>query len=271
MAITVYSMDEMQRLLREGGFPIKAPIISGSTDYGDTANTLTLLDVGHPLIFDPSTTRIQTLPTTGVLLGDIVRIVNIAAAQKITVESSDGDDILTFQNGSVDMMALQAAPTDRTHWRMMNNTGGASPYCWAFREAVLAAQDFTTATEIILDAEIKDNNSDFNISNGRFNPKITGTYRVSASARITLWAPDAGGALVFIRKNGLSSSGNNISGSIMLADSSSDDGYGNVSGILELDGINDYISLYIFVAVDTSVTVLTTAASTMLTANRIGD
>ena len=66
----------------------------------------------------PTATRVITLPTEDILEGEPIEIRNLATAQDVTVESSDGDDIATYRNGKREFVSLQDIPTDETHWQV---------------------------------------------------------------------------------------------------------------------------------------------------------
>lgn len=152
----------------------------------DAAHTLTIKDIGKKLVITPTATRIQTLPTTSIQAGDIIEIHNLAASESVTIESSDGDDIATWQNGSIKIIALQDTPTDQTHWSIAEALGGASPKFWVHRNGVDQSSIGVTA-EIIrwTVADINIGNSfavDADDSGGagesRWTPGVPGTYVV---------------------------------------------------------------------------------------------
>ncbi|KKK84650.1 hypothetical protein LCGC14_2781230, partial [marine sediment metagenome] len=81
---------------------------------------------GWNFIITPTTTRVLTLPTTDVKVGNKIHFTNLAATQEITIEASGGADIATFQDGSMSLMALQDTPTTAAHWRIMDVHGSAA-------------------------------------------------------------------------------------------------------------------------------------------------
>ena len=87
----------------------------------DTAHTLTYAgDRRHTIT--PTVTRIITLPTTDVIAGTKITVINLAAAQDVTIESSDASDIVTFQDGLVVLEALIDTPIVDTDWALTLNT-----------------------------------------------------------------------------------------------------------------------------------------------------
>lgn len=148
----------------------------------DAAVTL-VEDDGRLFTITPTTTRIITLPTTGILAGESIEIHNFAATEKITIESSDGDDIASFQDGHMVLMAKQDTPTDRTHWEIVRVSGGASPSFYAHRDNV--NQTNITGFDVvefdsIASSQGFDNNNNYNVTTFKFEPSVPGTYMIGA-------------------------------------------------------------------------------------------
>jgi hypothetical protein len=87
---------------------------------GSDADTTLTVSSARTQIVVPTADRVYTLPTTSVLAGDIFTIFNnaaVASGFEIIVKSSDADVVVTcYPQCSVQVMALQATPTDTTHW-----------------------------------------------------------------------------------------------------------------------------------------------------------
>lgn len=75
---------------------------------------------------EPTASRDKTLPTTNVIEGTQIRIVNKAAFDYV-VKSDNGDTIVTFQNGMVMIEALQDTPTTSSHWAVRENSTITTP------------------------------------------------------------------------------------------------------------------------------------------------
>lgn len=183
MSIQVYGMDELNRFIREGGLPLMEPIITNGyqadpNNLANSAHTLTVADGWHFTI-DPSATRIITLPFTSVNKGNRIEIHNLAAAQKITIESSDGDDIATFQNGHMVLVAKQDTPTDKTHWKITDVSGGASPSFYANGDSAqtVVGSDFAEFPDLS-PSYTHDTNDNYNVSTHTWTPTVPGYYYV---------------------------------------------------------------------------------------------
>lgn len=173
----------------------------GALVLADSNITLTLAELFRALVQTPTANRIITLPSVGVEIGATVWLHNLATAQKFTIESSDGDDICQFQDGSMRLMALQDTPTDRTHWRILDVYGGASPF---FSARLSATQSNITgpADQIEFDSERSDNNSNYDhVTNFRFTPTVPGTYLFSV---YVAWAALTAGdvCVISLREDG---------------------------------------------------------------------
>ena len=157
----------------------------------NAAVTLGSDEINHIFVITPTVTRIITLPTTGVVVGDTIEIHNASATVKITVEASGGGDIASFRDGSMRLMCITATPTTAAHWRMVEATGGANPY---FDVEKTSNQEAGTAQEIITwDVINEDNNGDFDLGNEWFLPTVPGLYDIGAA--LTWAGPNAGDLL----------------------------------------------------------------------------
>ncbi len=205
----------------------------------DTANTFSREDMGKTFVADPSATRIQTLPTTGVGKGEVIAFVNLAAAQKITIEASGGGDIATFQDGYMQLMAKQDEPTTAAHWMILHVTGGASP---AFRASRSSNQSNITGTDKILhDNIVFDYNDNYdNSTNYRFQPTVPGLYQFIAVGRwltATLAAADliiykvSRQGTAIATKRDISHDGTNSKSQIVICQE-------------EADGLSDYFEVF---------------------------
>ncbi|KKK84208.1 hypothetical protein LCGC14_2785660, partial [marine sediment metagenome] len=193
-----------------------------------------------------------TLPTIDILLGNTFEIHNLAAAQKITMESSDGDDIATFQDGGMTLMALQNTPTDRTHWRILKVVGGASPTFSVHRSSNQTIST-TAATKIEWNAEDVDNNSNFDIAtNHRFTPTVPGNYLFVIIVR---WGSvtTAEAISMLLQKNGVG-----IYTSSGAADDAANPGNpgSHISIIVDMNGTTDYVEVQSDSTVDSSYDIL---------------
>lgn len=97
----------------------------------NTNNLATVAAGSYPLTLTSESSRVQVLnpagagdvnlPSTGVATGTTFRIVNRASNVALTIKSSDGDTVLgNFYNGYAVVTALQATPTDATHWHVQD-------------------------------------------------------------------------------------------------------------------------------------------------------
>jgi hypothetical protein len=143
------------------------------------------------------------------------------------------------------------------------------PSCWAYLGSGVGGQDYTGDVEIVLDTEVYDTNSNFNVSTGRFTPTQAGKYLISASADINLWTPAAAPSYLYIRKNGSPVSPNQIFSMFVIGEADTDHGQASTTGIFDMNGTTDYISMHIFVSTDASVTISGGSGSTRLHASRI--
>lgn len=169
----------------------------------DDANVvLTSADLFRPLIQTPTANRVITLPTTGVGAGATIDLHNLATAQKFTIESSDDDDICQFQNGSMKLMALQDAPTDMTHWRILDGSGGARPN---FQVSLSADQAIAVTTDVVVEFDTIDidNNDNFDgITNYEWIPTVPGTYEFHITLLLNGLTTDST-ARTMLHKNGV--------------------------------------------------------------------
>jgi len=94
----------------------------------DANATLTVADAMHQVFTGLTVTRDCTLPTTGVLAGDVWRIENTTAFD-LVIKGSNGTAITvantatidaTIQTGFVLLQAVQATPTTHLHWRVLD-------------------------------------------------------------------------------------------------------------------------------------------------------
>ena len=208
----------------------------------DGAITLNQGEANRRLVIKPTATRIITLPSVGIIAGDIVQLHNLAASEKITPESSDGDDIASFQNGAMSMMALQAAPTDRTHWRILDVFGGANPSFHGHR----TSSQFnigTGFTKIRFTAKLFDTNDNFAEDAAdtdvggilsRFTPTVPGKYEIFVNIQFT--PSDAHHLEVNINKNS--------DGHIFRDNPGSTANHSTGGSILlDMDGLTDYAEI----------------------------
>ena len=144
---------------------------------------LTVQHVGKRLLITPTDFWLILLPTTGVVAGDKIELHNLAPLQKFTIGSSDGDTICQFQDGWMELMALQATPTDSTHWRIVDGGGGARPSFFAHRNGILQNNilgrdqiEFNNAWT----GPGFNNNGNYNTMLFRFEPTVPGLYYVYA-------------------------------------------------------------------------------------------
>ncbi len=153
----------------------------------DAAKTFGLKDMHRRHVINPSSVRVLTLPTTGVLQGSHIEIFNARSTgpNKITVEASGGQDIASFQNGKMVLAAKRDTPTASAHWDIMDGTGGAKPF---WRAEMSGTQNIasTAATKIDLDTEVYDPNDDYDpTTNQRFTVSVPGFYRVFAFVTVS--------------------------------------------------------------------------------------
>ena len=192
-------------------------------------------------------TEESTSPTTGALtVGDglgvagalwVGGLVNVASTLTVT--------------GATTLGALAAAG-----W----------PSVWAWLDGQLNTKDFTTADELNEDAavaanwsEVYDTNSNFVAGSGagcgRFTPTVAGKYLVVAKATINVWTPSTAASSLQIRKNGATSSGSIFNGSFHLDDSDTDLATAYTHGMFDMNGSTDYISMWLLVLGDSSISV----------------
>lgn len=147
--------------------------IPGAVSLPDSAVTLGKDEANRRLVITPTSPAIITLPSAGIVAGDVIELHNLAASVKITPEASGGQDIASFQNGSMRVLALQASPTASSHWRILDVVGGASPFFAAY----VTSQNVTSSGAVVVEFEntAEDNNDDFNISTYRFSTYCAGS------------------------------------------------------------------------------------------------
>lgn len=244
--------------------------LQDTTLSGGGNNTLTIESAKTIVLTPTGSLRTVTLPTTDVKAGHRHTIINLSTTIKLNIESSDGVDILAFLDGAVTVVATQATPTGIAHWKVIERNGGARPSCWAFRDGAHTAQDYTTANELVFDAEVFDNNLDFNVSTGRWQPLVPGKYRVSA--QVQLASHDAGEKdLIQIRKQGsIVLDGDYVESEFVYLDTATEL-LGKVTGVFDMDGNSDYLSVWLDVEADASITITNTAQETYFTAEWIAD
>ena len=136
----------------------------------------------------PTVTRAYTLPTTSVVAGETFKIVNNAAngsGFNITIKSSDADTLVTcYPQTSQEVVALQATPTDATHWRILGaiqpksmirmNTGGGHGGASATRIRCFSSTTSTAGSDITYTSNAS--NSDLG---DKFTINADGVYAIS--------------------------------------------------------------------------------------------
>ncbi len=170
MALIIPSLDEIARSARP-------------SSLADSDIALTLSN-GFNLFMDPSTTRTVNLPTTGILKGDDILFTNLALAQKVIIKGSAGATLMTFQGGSVRLIALQNVPTTPAHWRITSVSGGASP---TFRTYLSGNQSLTAvAAKVLWNTEVFDNNANYDKdTDHRFQPTVPGSFLLESKILIS--------------------------------------------------------------------------------------
>ena len=142
------------------------------------------------------------------------------------------------------------------------------PSVWAYRSAALNGVNYTTATEIVFDAEVYDTNTDFDTTTGRFAPKVAGKYLVIVQVNTTVLTGD--GDQVQIRKNGsVASGGDYVEGNPTVSSGVATSYRFNVSGIFDMNGSTDYLSVWLDIVTDTSINIVANAHTTYMLASRI--
>ena len=132
------------------------PEVGGSTPFQMvyTNNKISVLNPGGAITVK--------LPTTSVKAGEIWSVSN-RSAFVLTIQSSDGDTIMTCGLGSQRFVALQAAPTDQTHWLLLsgsptsqvrsdtgNGLGSTNIYIRKLTNHVTIGSDITAVTSATL-------------------------------------------------------------------------------------------------------------------------
>lgn len=235
----------------------------------DATQTIVVPAGGADYVMTPTAARTVTVDGANLIAGDPVSFLNLAAAYKLTLNGDGGAALAAFQDGYMELRALGADPQEIANWKICAVEGGASPKVWAYRSAALSGQNLTTTTEIVLDADVYDTNSNFSVSTGRFTPTVAGKYLACVSGRLANWTPAAGGAFAECRKNGLNTAGNRISATIHLEDSAATTGHGTTSGVVDLNGSTDYLSMFMLADTDTSVDIVVGSNLTFLSISRI--
>lgn len=85
----------------------------------DADQSLTIIQAFRMLIINPIVDRVLTLPSVDIEAGFVYEIYNIATDQDVILKSFDSDIIWAFKGRLLSVIALQDAPTDRTHWRIL--------------------------------------------------------------------------------------------------------------------------------------------------------
>jgi len=193
-----------------------------------------------------------------------VSLANLAAAQKITVQSSGAGFKGTFQNGRMDLMALQDTPTTAAHWEIGNVSGGASPYFSAYLDT---QQNLATTDETVVqyDEESSDNNSNYDkTTNFRFQPTVPGMYFIGAEFLIS--GSDAGNFFIVIKEGGsldLAQAGDYtaIAGNRRL----------KTSAQIFLNGTTDYVDVRTDSVSDSAYSIVNALQSSSFMGHRIGN
>jgi hypothetical protein len=187
------------------------------------------------------------------------------ASSKVTVVL--GNDS-TFPNDVVignDLTVNGTANLDK-----IGTVGAAGwPSCWAYFALSQTAKNYTTPTEVVFDSEVYDTNANFNVSTGRFTPTQAGKYLLIGRARVDLWTPATNSSSIAIRKNSSVSAGDVVAGVFSVGSADPDFGDCQVSAIFDMNGTTDYVSMYIQVYTDTSITLVGTPSATYFMASRI--
>lgn len=106
------------------------------------SNTVLVATGSYKQMVNPSVDINLTLPSSGILGGDVYFIWNRSATKVITLKSSDADTLCTMIPKSwVKVMSLQTSPTDATHWIQID--GGGSPVAFSWP----STQGFGTITD----------------------------------------------------------------------------------------------------------------------------
>lgn len=201
----------------------------GVLTLSDANNILTIAELFRPLVITPTTTRIQTLPSVGVGAGATIEIYNLAAAQKITVEASGGDDIATYQNGSITFMALQDVPTALAHWVIIKTTDGAR-CAFSVNKNNSDQTSITTAeTVITFGTEVFDDNGNF--ASNAFIPTVPGKYMLTYAVR-----------LIAVTVSDFIELGIYKNGTVIATEQSDEDNTTrsfSITALLDADGISD--------------------------------
>lgn len=192
---------------------LTAPTINGGTLSGTLAGAVTfsglltasggiaepvttLTDANEVLTYQgdnrysgtPTASRDKTLPTSSVVEGTLLRIVNKAAFNYV-LKASGGATIVTFQNGMVELEALQDTPTTAAHWAVRENStttillGGST-----FGAYNSGNQAISSISPVLIqfNTEDFDTNSDF--ASHTFTPTIAGKYQLNAHATTSAYA-----------------------------------------------------------------------------------
>jgi len=245
-------------------------LASANNMSGPYMPRVALSDAAHSVavwasyVITPTATRVQTLPTTGVVAGDQVEFANLASAQKITINASNGSAKASFQNGTMLLYALQDTPTTPAHWGIKAATGGGSPSFAAYLSAAQGG-DFTTATKVAWDSEQVDSNGDFDsTTNNRFTPLVPGPYHMIA--QVTVGSVTSGNVDLLLYKNGSAYRrfGCSARGALYI---------GNIVEVVEANGTTDYFEVYVVTSADAAATVddvQTTVVCSWFSGARIG-
>ena len=218
-----------------------------------------LEDADHDLyldadyVIDPTTTRTLTLQNS-YKKGMRPRVVNLASDQKVQIDTQDGDTKCSFQDGEMELRALQDTPTDKTHWRITQAKGGAAPGFSARLTSDIGSADYTTPAKIPFSTEIFDTNSDFDATtNYRFTCAVPGKYRIVVTLYFTNIARGANAfTALLLYKDG--SSFHTAPACVMLDSGTDYTSYSVLDVIIDM-AVGEYFEVYVHTFTDTTVAI----------------
>ena len=113
-ALTVAGLDDIT--LRAIGYVGTLPEVGGSDPYQMVVSNKRIQ------VLNPSAAMTVKLPTTGIVAGEEITIVNQSTANLVSVQSSGGNAIDSLHRGYITLVALVDTPTTAAHWFMKDYT-----------------------------------------------------------------------------------------------------------------------------------------------------
>lgn len=255
----------------EGGVADNLDTITGAGTHDGMLICIAPGNAAYPVTLKHGTGNLFLLRAKDAVLDGAGENILLIYYSSLWIEIFRGDISEVLNGDTLVLDTLTATTLAATTLTATTTTPGALsgwPSAWAWRSTALAAQDFTTATEILLNAVIFNVGSCFAVANGRFTPNVAGKYLVVAQLLISnVGTP--GVDVGQIRKNGAATSGNYVEWPFVVHPTASVYGV-QLHGIFDMNGTTDYLSAWIDLELDTGVDFANGAHSAYMKISRIG-